>query len=185
MPFKQAHDSSLADPPSLPINHSLLPVCVHETSRGTNIGFIGLNFFSAPTDFPVTDALHRKTYSVEHEPCGLLGDAESACDFVRANPILAVRNHPDSSEPLVERKRGILKDSPDLDGELPLGMFGFALPHATSRNESHVFASASRALDTIGPAALNEEVEAIVGISEVNDGLLESFWFGWHRVLDA
>ena len=54
-------------------------------------------------------------------------------------------------------------------------MFLFALPETTGGVETYILAAASGAFDAIGPAALNHEVEAVVGISEVEHGLLECF----------
>jgi hypothetical protein len=57
---------------------------------------------------------------------------------VGTDAILAVRNQPDSDKPLVEGERGILKDSPDLDGELFPSVLALAFPHPASREESHI-----------------------------------------------
>ncbi len=119
---------------------------------------------------------------MEHEPSRLLSDAESPSNLVRANAVLAIRNHPNSDEPLVERERGILKDSSHFARELFASMCRFAFPHPTSRDESNIVPATSGAFDAIGPAALNDEVEAIVGVGEVFDSLLESLWFGAHGV---
>ncbi len=62
-------------------------VLVHEASRAPDEGFVYLDFA----------AYHSKRFilqgepdAMQHEPCGLLSDAESAAHFIRANPILAV-----------------------------------------------------------------------------------------------
>ena len=113
---------------------------------------------------------------MKHEPCGLLSDAESACDFVGTDAVLAVRNHPHSGKPLVERHGRILKDGADLDGELPLSVDALALPLALIREEHEHPSATSRAFNAIGPAAADHELEAIIGIREVDDGLLECLW---------
>jgi hypothetical protein len=48
------------------------------------------------------------------EPRGLLCYADRAMNFVTADPILAIGDHPDSSEPLVQPERAVLKDGADL-----------------------------------------------------------------------
>lgn len=136
-----------------------------------------LIYFDFGTKMPASQlhsgsGLHGEPDSMEHEPCGLLSDSESASYFVGANAIFAVGDHPHCDKPLVERKRRILKDSPDLCRELPFGMLALALPYPASGKEANVFALAGGAFDTVGPAARNDELDAVIGIGEVNDGLL-------------
>ncbi len=66
---------------------------------------------------------------------------------VGTDAILAVRNQPDSDKPPVEGERGILKDSPDLDGELFPSVLALAFPHPASREESHIITATSGTLD--------------------------------------
>ena len=66
---------------------------------------------------------------------------------VGTDAILVVRNQPDSDRPPVEGERGILKDSPDLDGELFPSVLALAFPHPASREESHIIPATSGTLD--------------------------------------
>src|SRR6266478_4064316 len=54
--------------------------------------------------------------------------------------------------------------------------------HPASRNKANIIPATSRALDAIGPAALNHEFETVVHVRKVDHGLLESLWFGAHGV---
>ena len=73
-----------------------------------------------PPSLSEGDALHGKPDAVQHEPCGLLSDSQSAADFVGADSVLAVGKHPSSSKPLVQGDRAILENGSDLDRELAL-----------------------------------------------------------------
>ncbi len=48
----------------------------------------------------------------------------------RTDSVLVVNYRPDRREPLLQRDRGILHDSADLDRELPVMVDGLALPSA-------------------------------------------------------
>lgn len=80
--------------------------------------------------------LHGEPNAMENEPGGLLRDPESASEFVRADPVLAVCDKPDGDEPLVQADSGVLEDRADLDAELLLA--ALALPES-ARAEVGVF----------------------------------------------
>ncbi|MGB6497447.1 MAG: hypothetical protein WA853_15270 [Candidatus Acidiferrum sp.] len=156
-------------------------VGVHEASSTTNESFVHFDFFSFAAELNERAGLHRKANPVEHEPSGLLSHAERAANLIGTDAVLAVGNHPDSDKPLVERERRILKDSPDFDRELPFGVDALALPLALILEEYGILAATGRAGDfAIRPAQLDHEVEAVIGVREVDDGLLECFWLGVH-----
>ncbi len=156
-------------------NPALVFVGVHESGSATDKSFVYFHFAIGTAEFQERAVLHRKTDAMEHEPCGLLSDAKSATRFVGTDPVLAVGNHPNSNQPLVERKRRILKDSPDLDRELPFGVDALALPLALILEEHNIIATASRTDNlAVMPAKPNHELEAVVGVCEMDDCLLES-----------
>ena len=157
-------------------NPALTLLGVHEASGTANESFVYFDLAPTSAEFQYRTILHCEPDAVKHEPCGLLSHTESASDFIGADAVLAVRNHPNSDKPFVERKCGILKDSSDFARKLFAGVLCLAFPHAPSRDKANVFTSASWAFDAIGPAALNHEVEAVVSVSEVQDGLLECSW---------
>lgn len=149
---------------------------VHVARATADIGFVNFDFATGTAELYERIGLHGETDAMQHEPRGFLGDAERPVNFVGADAVLAVGDHPNGDKPLIERERRVLKDSPDLYRELLARMLRLALPHAPSGNETNIFASASWALDAIGPAALDHELEAVVRVGEVNDGLLQGLW---------
>jgi len=163
-------------------NPALALIGVHVSGEATNESFVYFNLSTGTAEFQERANLHGEPDAVEHEPSRLLSYAKSAANLIRANAILAVGNHPNGNKPLVERQSGILKDSPNLGGELFLGVLALALPHPASGNKANVIPATSGAFDAIRPAPRNHEIEAVVGVGEVNDGLLESFGLGVHGV---
>ena len=158
-------------------------VGVHESGRTTNESLVYFDFAVRSTEFQERAILHCKTDAVKHEPSRLLSDAKSTAHFIGTDSVLAVRNHPNSNKPLVQANRRILEDSPDLDRKLPMMMDGLALPLALILQEHNIITLTSGAgNDAIGPAELDHELQAIVGVGEVDDGLLKSLWFGAHGV---
>ncbi len=91
--------------------------------------------------------------------------------FPRTDTILSVNDYPDSAEPFVETKRAILKDRPNLDGELFI-LTVLAFPEAAGLSEPNFLATTSRASHAIGPAQAYHEVEASVRVGEVFDCFL-------------
>jgi len=116
---------------------------------------------------------------MEHEPCGLLSDFDSAVNLPRANPVLAIRDHPHSSQPFVETEWRIFKDRPSLDGKLSAIMTIIALPTVVLFLKGYVLASTTRADDALTPTADYNVVAAIGGTGEVNDCFLKGR--GFHR----
>jgi hypothetical protein len=171
--FKNAHDGGFVLGASLS-DSALALVGVHEASSATNKGFVYFHFAVRSTELDERASLHRQADAVEHEPRGLLSDAKGAANFVGANTVLAVGNHPNRHQPLVERQSGVLKDGPDFDGELALGVDTLTLPLTLILEEHHILAATGRAdHNPVRPAQLDHEVEAIVRVSEVDDCLLE------------
>lgn len=169
--LKHTHDDSFVVRAAL-YNPPTMHVGMHVASLAADECFVYFDFGAVTAELHKGLGLHRQSDSMQHEPRRLLSDAKSAMQFVGADTVLAVGNHPDSDKPLVERERRILKDSPDLRGELPLGMLALALPDAPCGDETDILASACGAFDTVRPAPLNHEADAVVWIGEVNDGLL-------------
>ena len=156
---------------------------VHKASLPADESFVYFDWIPSSAELHKGASLHGQPDSVKHEPCGFLSDAEGASYFVGTHSVFAVRNHPHSDEPLVERQSGILEDGSDLHGELFASVLALALPHPASGYEANFLAPTSGALDAIRPAPRNHELEAVVGVGEVNDSLLEGLWFGAHGVL--
>jgi hypothetical protein len=51
---------------------------------------------------------------VNHEPCRLLSDPESAVNLIGTDAAFAVHNEPNSGQPLIKPDGGILKMVPSL-----------------------------------------------------------------------
>jgi hypothetical protein len=180
--FQDAHDGSFILGASLS-NPAIALFGMHVSGKTTNKSLVYFDFAIRSTEFQESLTLHCQPNSVEHEPCGFLSDAKSAANFIGTHAVLAVRNHPNSDKPLVEWKRRILKDSPDLCRELPFGMDTLALPLALILEEHDILTSAGGAHhDAIRPADFHHEVKAIIGIVEEDNRLLEGFWLGTHGV---
>lgn len=152
-------------------------VLEHVTRVATDEGFVNVCFAAKQ---PVI-RLKTKADALQHEPGGLLGYPQNTGNLVGANTVLAARKKPDRGKPLTKTERRIFKDSPDLDGELPLGMLDRALPYLPVSDVTRILATAGRAYyNTIWPAPRNQVSQAIIGIGEVDDCPFESGWLGCH-----
>lgn len=158
---------------------------VHVASLAADKRFINFNAATIAPDLPGALTLKGKPDSMQHEPRGLLSDTERPGHFVGRNAVLAVGDHPHGAEPLIEADRGILEDSPDLNRELALGMMTAALPAILILQERYLLASAPGADNAVRPAALNEELQAIIRIREVNNRFLECLRFAIRHFLSA
>jgi len=180
--LQNAHDGGLVFGASLS-NPALALISVHEASRTANESFVYFNLAIGTTEFEERAILHCQTNAVEHEPCALLSDAKSATNLIGTDAVLAIGNHPNSDEPLVQTNRRILENSPDLHAKLALGMNALALPFVLILEEHGILAATSGAgNDAIGPANLDHELQAVLRAGEVQHGLLESLWLGAHVV---
>lgn len=111
---------------------------MHIAGFAADVGFIDLNLANHLVE---AARLHGEANTVQHVPRGLLRDAERAGEFIRRHTILAVRQHPDRDEPLIETKRAVFKDGADLGAELALRVLLFAFPKTARRNEANVSAA--------------------------------------------
>src|SRR5436190_2671748 len=127
-PRSNAPNTMVLSLPPVPSDAALPLIKVHVPSLAADKGFIHFNVTAqfVPRGF----VLHGETNAMEHEPCGLLGDLNILGDFVAADSIFAVSDHPHCHEPFVERDGGIFHDGSDLNGELAFGMMAAALPDA-------------------------------------------------------
>ena len=69
---------------------------MHIPSLAADIGFVNLNLTRHPAEITV---LHSQADAVEHEPSCLLGDPDGPMDFVGANAVLGIGNHPNGRQP--------------------------------------------------------------------------------------
>ena len=138
-----------------------------------DVGLIDFNLSVHFAEEPVV-RLHGQPDTMEHEPSGFLGNAEIAGQFVGADPVLAVHQHPHGRQPQGQLDRGVLEDRTDLDGELLPAVP--ALPDPAGLEEVVLAnASALRAgLLTGGPAKVGDESQCNVLVCEVLDGFKQS-----------
>lgn len=121
-------------------------------------------------------ALHRFANAMEHEPCGLLSHSNSAMKFIARDAVLATANHPDSGHPLIEADRRILKNRPNLDGELLLA--AVAEPEFPRFHKRVGIRAATRACNlVVRPAEKLRILKSAFRVSEVNYCLLKSYGF--------
>ena len=108
---------------------------------------------------------------MQHEPCGFLCDPKSAVNLPATDSVLSIDDHPYCGHPLVESKRGVLKNGSNLDGELLFASLTEPMP--PSLNERMLVIAATRTQNpSIWPAKVHGIDESPLRIGEVNDGLL-------------
>ncbi len=166
MPFEQAHDGGLPHAArSLDLAGAFR--LVHEAGATADEGFVG---FDVAAELGERPALHGEPDALEHKPCGLLRDAERTVQFVTADPVFAVNQHPRGGQPLFERDRRVLEDGPGLEGERRTRMARIALPHARLSKPCDLLGPALRTLHrAVRPAQFNHELPTMFEVGEVED----------------
>src|SRR5579872_2768607 len=108
---------------------------------------------------------------MQNEPRRFLGDAESLAQLVRANPVFASDQLPESREPLGQRDGRVLKDRVNLDAELLPAHT--ALPAFLDLEVIvRVLHMAKRALRLpVGPAHCSDRLNADLFVAKVLNGL--------------
>jgi hypothetical protein len=118
--------------------------------------------FDGAGHFVEGSVVHRVTNSLQHEPSGLLSDSKATRDFVAANTVLAIRQHPHRCEPFIETNRRIFKDCPDLHGELLLAIQAF--PHQARLEKRQPTTQAPGAERAIWPSNVSNSFDARLGV---------------------
>ena len=142
---------------------ALAAVFVHVARLAADVGFVHFDVAAQFAAAVVLVFLHGETNALEHEPCGLLRDADSASDFVRADAVLRVGDHPHARQPLIQAERGVLENRAGLEGELSLRVTGLALPSVAGLVEIDRLRPALGALDPVRPAPGNHVFPAVYG----------------------
>jgi hypothetical protein len=158
---------------STALNDLLSPPGVHVLCQPTDIAGVGL---CGTVKLVERLALHRQSNTVQHEPGSLLRDAKCPPQFVATDPIAAVGDAPHGHKPLVQAKRRILKDRPDLMGEL------FAALSTPQQVASLDFADPIRSAlgarnPALGPLDVPHVFVAHVKVSEVANGRKQGLRF--------
>src|SRR5581483_11615746 len=127
-PFQESHYCSLVIVDAA-CDAALLDTQMHVACFAADIGFIYFDAFTIATEFGTEELiLQSKTNAMQHEPCALLSNAKVACNFVAADSVLAVSQHPSCGQPLIQTNRRIFVDGSNLYGEFALRMMASALP---------------------------------------------------------
>ena len=122
-------------------------ISVHVPRFTANERFIS---FDCPGHLVDRAVVHRVADSMEHEPCGLLGDFKCSRDLIRTNTVLAIGEHPHCAKPLVQPDSAVLKNRADFNRVLLFALS--ALPHQARFEEGMLLAAASRAYrNAVGP----------------------------------
>ena len=179
VPFQQAHDSDLTLATGA-LDDARALALVHVARFAADVGFVNLN---VAADFLKALVVHGEAQAVQHEPCGLLGDTKVARDFVAADAVLAVDEHPQGREPLIQTNWAVFEDAADLHRKLFLA--ASALPErASAQAIAGVGTSATTgALDAIRPPERGNKRDAGFNVGEVGDGAQQGVWsavFGDH-----
>lgn len=111
--------------------------------------------------------MHGKPDSMEHEPCGFLGHAKGAGNFIGTDSVLAVGNQPHGREPDLKGDRRILENCSHAQGKLGALMLALALPHAGLLQIGNIIGIALRAANhAIQASSFDHKPAAIVVIAE-------------------
>jgi hypothetical protein len=133
--------------------------------------------FDLASELVKTLILHRKADAVQHEPRGLLSDAQIPMDLIGTDSVLAADQHPCGAQPLFERDRGVLENSTRLQGERRAGVLRVTLPNALLGEIGKFLRSATRALyDAIRPAQRSHEIAAMLEVGEPENRISQSVW---------
>ena len=167
------HNSLSTMHPTL-LHKSQFAILVHVLSESADERFIGFQFRVRSAQFGCRTKraiVQGSSEPLKHEPCRLLGNAQSAVNLHAGNAVLAIDQHPKARHPLVETDRRIFKDRIDLERKLLVA--ATAEPDAPRLDEVVLFRTATRAMNlAIRPAQANGVVESSLRIGEINDGLL-------------
>src|SRR5581483_6248279 len=145
---------------------------VHVLELPTDEGFINLDWPGLSANLSERAILQSKSQTLQHEPCGLLSNSQILCYFIGRNSVLAVHKQPERREPLVQWNRRILKDRPDLDGELASAFF--ALPSLLGFQVVMLVSKAFRTDgNAIRPTEIGNGVNTDILIREIADSLLK------------
>ena len=159
---------------------------MHELRLAADEGFVRLD---GPAHLCERLGLHGAPDAVVHKPRRRLRDTERPPQFVGTDAVLGIGEQPDCWQPLVEPDGAILKDGPELHGELPPAFAAF--PDAAGLEEAGVFRFARGTGHAVRPAQRGQESQRHVFVREVLDGFVErigemfGLWHGLNLLQDA
>ncbi len=151
-----------------PTDDTLLLGEVHELGRATEEALIR---FDVPAHLAEGATLHGEADTVKHEPRGFLCDPHAPRQFVGADAVLRVRQHPQRGKPLVETDGAVLEDRAEFHRELPPTIA--ALPNPPSLEKAGILRVARGAEHAMRPAQRDQEGERDIGVREVADCVVQ------------
>ena len=100
----------------------------------------------------------------------------NARDLVAADPILAVHDHPEGHQPLVEAHAGVREDRAGPERELRSRVLLVAAPAGDARHIGDLAGAALRAGDAARPTHGNQKIMAVLVVLEPDDRVLQRLW---------
>ena len=149
-------------------------VFVHVPGLAADEGFIRFDLLRQLIDASDCEGVPN---AMIHEPGRLLAHADHAMHFIRTDAVAVVHNLPHCGKPLIQTKRAVFENGSGLDGELTARVASAALPAVVLRHERNVLTAASRALNTVRPAARNDPLAAVLLIGKEDYRFLQSGGF--------
>jgi len=149
----------------------LAPRLVHVSEQAADKSLVCLH---DPREFLIERfRFDSRANPVKHEPRGFLRDADRAVQLVTRNAVLAIDEHPDRHQPLVESDRRVLEDRSDTDRILFFA--ALALPKLARAQKRVVRRAAPRAAHAARPAHFDREFKGVLRVREVSDCVLKGF----------
>ncbi len=147
-------------------------VNAYDTDTLLSRGKMALPADESLIDFHVTGklaqraALQRVPNPMQHEPSGLLRDAQRPPKLIGTDAILGVDDHPQRGQPLVEPKGTFLEYRARLHRELPLAVPAFPPLATTHECDLHRLTSGTTRF-TVRPMDIRHELQRAISISEI------------------
>ena len=176
--FEQSHNGNLSGVAGS--GDSALAVLVHIPSFAADESLIHFDF---ARELAAVLTLQGKPDALKHKPARLLSDSSSAGNLVGTHAVFAVGKHPHGEKPFIQSDRRILKDSPDFDRKLSLGVPSLALPYAPGSHKGDVLGAAGGASHSVFPPTCYEVANTVIGAGEVDNRFLKGEWFDHESIM--
>jgi hypothetical protein len=106
-------------------------------------------------------------------------------DFIGTDTVLAIGNHPDSGQPLIQTKRRVLKNRSNFDAKLAARVNTLALPLTLIRKKPYIVTPARWTDSAIRPTSRGQVSEASILVREKYYRVLKCFRGGFVRHSEA
>ena len=130
--------------------------------------------FNSAREFLNRALLHRQANPMQHEPSGLLRNANRTAQLVRTDSVFRIGNQPKGGQPLIQRDRRILQNGSDLDGKLLLFVLRLAFPNLARGQKENVFGTTAGAFDNaIRPTNRLQKIERMIVVGKILNCIVE------------